>query len=205
MSPADPDPRRAYREMLRVARRVTLSEDEAHDLVQDAIIVALERGREDWSSPRHRAWLHGVLRKRSAFLARTGERRRRRERLAPIDVAERKPWAWQSEFLSALPPSLRTLACLARADLSAEEIRCLLDLSPTAFRTRLSALSRRVRGEELLPVDELSSHPQPLGPRRAAVLKQLKKLPQRTLATHDPDGHVIFFRAAAHKSGAGGN
>ena len=36
MSPADPDTRCAYREMLRVARRVTLSEDEAHDLVQDA-------------------------------------------------------------------------------------------------------------------------------------------------------------------------
>lgn len=51
----------AYREVLRMARRFALSEDEARDLVQDAIMIALARGFNDWSTPERRGWLRGVV------------------------------------------------------------------------------------------------------------------------------------------------
>src|SRR5690606_2836476 len=104
MSTPSTDPLPAYRDLLRFARRVTASDTDARDLVQDALLVALERGVRDWTSPAHRAWLCGILKKRSAFIGRTTERRKRRERMSTTDVSEQKGWAWQASFLSTLPP-----------------------------------------------------------------------------------------------------
>lgn len=53
--------RATHFELLRVARKFVRSDADAHDLVQDALMIALDRGLEDWSALAHRAWLGGVL------------------------------------------------------------------------------------------------------------------------------------------------
>lgn len=195
----------AYRDILRIARRFTLTADEARDLVQDVIVIALARGFEDWSSAARRGWLSGVVRKRAAFLVRGQQRRRRRETL-PEHVGDGvRAWAWQPGFLASLPPSLRAVAALASADLCAAEIRWLLGLSSTALRQRLSALRRAVwaQGEApTLPAPEPSLS---FGANRATLLESLRRQGGPVLATHDPDGHAIFLRFVAHKTGTPGN
>jgi RNA polymerase sigma-70 factor (ECF subfamily) len=196
----------AYREILRMARRVARSEDEARDLVQDALVIALARGFDDWFSPAHRRWLRGVVRKRAAFVMRGQARRRRREGLpdgASGSGASR--WVWQEDFLASLPRSLRLVAALASADLCAAEIQWLLGLSNTALRQRLSALRGAVSAEAELPT-RLAPEPQlSLGGQRAQLLAGLRRQHGRVVATHDPDGHAILLRMGPHKIGLGGN
>jgi RNA polymerase sigma-70 factor (ECF subfamily) len=206
MPPAAALCQKAYRELLRMARRLAPSDDEARDLVQDAVMIALARGFDDWSAPGHRGWLRGVMRKRAAFVARGRQRRRRREQLA--DGPSRSGasrWTWQADFLAALPRSLRAVATLASADLCAAEIRWLLGLSDTALRQRLTALRRAV-GAESEPPTQAAAEPQgAFGGLRAPMLASLRRQRGRVAATHDPDGHVILLRMAPHKTGTGGN
>jgi DNA-directed RNA polymerase specialized sigma24 family protein len=189
-----------------MARRFAATEDDARDLAQDALMIALDRGFDDWSSRSRRPWLHGVLRKHAAYVARTKTRERRRER-AEVHVVAPKPaaWIWRPDFIASLPRSLRAVAMLANADLCAAEIRWLLQLNPTALRSRLAALRRAVRAES-----ESATLPAPdpqmsLGMRRAPLLAGLKRLRGRAVVTHDPDGHVILFREVAHKIRGSGN
>jgi DNA-directed RNA polymerase specialized sigma24 family protein len=198
--------RQAYREILRAARRFARSEDEARDLVQDALVIALDRGLLDWSSPERQGWLRGVVRKRAAFVIRGQVRRRRREQL--VDGGpESSPgrWVWQPDFLASLPRSLRSVATLAGADLCAAEIRWLLGLSDTALRQRLSALRCAVRAEAEPPTLTTSA-PQPsFGAQRPQLLADLRRQHGRAVATHDPDGHTIILRTGPHKMGLSGN
>lgn len=197
---------KAYRELLRTARRFARSDDEAGDLVQDAVLIALARGFEDWSAPGRRGWLRGVVRKRAAFILRGQRRRRRREELpdgASSSSAAR--WVWQAGFLASLPRSLRIVATLASADLCAAEIRWLLGVSDTALRQRLTALRRAVAAEGEAPTLPASEPPTTFGSSRALLLAGLRRQPGRVVATHDPDGHVILLRIDPHKIGLGGN
>lgn len=196
----------AYRELVRAARRFARSEDEARDLAQDALVIALARGFEDWTSPAHRRWLRGVVRKRAAFVARGRVRQRRREGLwegAPGPNVSR--WVWQEDFLSSLPRSLRVVAALASADLCAAEIQWLLGLSNTALRQRLSALRGAVRAEAEPPTLPVSHPPLAFAGPRAQLLAVLRRQQGRVVLTHDPDGHAIFLRAAPHEIRSGGN
>jgi DNA-directed RNA polymerase specialized sigma24 family protein len=196
----------AYRQILRTARRFARSEDEARDLVQDALVIALDRGFEDWSTPGRRGWLRGVVRKRAAFVVRGQARRRRREELpdgASGPGASR--WVWQADFLASLPRSLRVVAALASADLCAAEIRWLLGLSDTALRQRLTALRRAVRAEAEPPTLTASEPQLTFGGPRAQLLAGLRRQHGRVLATHDPDGHAILLRIGPHEIGLGGN
>lgn len=195
----------AYRDLLRLARRCTRSAEEAQDLAQDTLVVALARGFDDWSSPAHRAWLRGVVRKRAALLVREQTRRHRREQLAEGAASSRGAWAWHPRFLAALPPSLRALATLTSADLSAEEIRWLLGLSETAFRQRLSALRRALRAEPEEPTLPVPAPAVSFGPKRAHVLSGLLRRGGRSIATHDPDGHPLLLCALAHETRPLGN
>jgi RNA polymerase sigma-70 factor (ECF subfamily) len=196
----------AYREMLRTARRFARSDEEARDLVQDALVIALTRGFDDWSSPARRGWLSGVVRRHAAFVARGHMRRRRRERLQVSDWdSGARRWVWRADFLASLPRSLRVVAALASADLCATEIRWLLGLSDTALRQRLSALRSAVRAEGE-PTTQSAPEPQLAfaGPRKQ-LLAGLRQQPGRVIATHDPDGHAILLRIVPHKIGLGGN
>ena len=197
---------RAYRELLRLARRFARSDDEARDLAQDIVVIALAQGLNDWSTPERRGWLRGVARKHAAFVIRSQMRRRRREQLANgVPGGGFAGWVWRADFLAALPPAVRVVAALASADLCAAEIRWLLGLSDTAFRQRLSALRRAVRARAeppTLPAPEPEPH---TGELRAQLLASLRRQRGRLVATHDPDGHAIFLRLGPHKTAARGN
>lgn len=197
---------KAYRELLRTARRFAASHDEACDLVQDAVMIALARGFEDWSAPGRRGWLRGVVRKRAASVIRGQQRRRRREALPDGACSSASTrWVWQADFLASLPRSLRAVALLASADLCAAEIRWLLGVSDTALRQRLTALRRAV-GAEGEPPTRPASEPQlSFGGPRALLLAGLRRQHGRVVATHDPDGHVILLRIGPHEMGLGGN
>lgn len=195
----------AYRDVLRMARRLAQSGDEARDLAQDALLAALARGFEDWASPARRAWLRGVVRKRWAFVARAEVRRRRREKLFDGGGRGAVAWVWDAGFLASLPRSLRAVAVLASADLCAAEIRWLLGLSDTALRKRLSELRRAVRSAAELPTRPAPEPPFSFGARRAQLLAILRGQQGPAVATHDPDGHTILLRWSAHKTAELGN
>jgi RNA polymerase sigma-70 factor (ECF subfamily) len=189
----------AYRDILRTARRFARSPDEAQDLVQDVLVIALAGGLEDWPSPARRAWLRGVVRKRAAFLVRGHTRRRRREGLLEVGGQGAGMWTWEPRFLASLPRSLRVVAALASADLCAAEIRWLLGLSNTALRRRLSALRCAVRAEAEPPTLPAPEPHLSFGAHRALLLAGLRRQRGPALATHDPDGHVILLQMNAHK------
>lgn len=192
--------RETYREIFVAARRFARSEEEARDLVQDVLEIALARGIDDWESPERRAWLRGVLRKHAAFVVRGQQRRRRREVLAQSMSTEgATAWLWQPAFLASLPRSLRLVATLASADLCATEIRWLLRLTETALRQRLSALRRALRQQEEPPTLPAPAPPPSFGAHRPQLVSHLRRRGGRVIATHDPDGHVIFLKIAAHE------
>lgn len=192
--------REAYEECLRVAGAVSRSRHDVRDLVQTVLLDALEHGVHDLAEPERRAWLRGALRKRAAFEARTAARRRRREsrwldvRVA-LGVSGVHPWAFCRDFLARLQPSIRTLAALAAADLSPDEIRAILRLSSTAFRKRVSVLRRVVleATEAGAPIVTARSTAFALGPARAELIASLRRRRCAVLASHDPDGHPLLF------------
>jgi DNA-directed RNA polymerase specialized sigma24 family protein len=199
-------PGETYRDILVAARRATRSEDEARDLVQDVLEIALRRRADDWSSPEGRVWLRGVVRKHAAFVVRGEKRRRRRESLADSNgTASAGAWVWQPKFLASLPSSLRRVATLASADLCAAEIRWLLQLTDTALRQRLSALRRALRGHDEPPTLPAPEPPGSFGAQRAQVLAHLRQRGGRAIATCDPDGHVLFLKIDPHNAGLCGN
>ena len=200
--------RETYREVLVTARRFARSEADAHDLVQDVLEIALARGVEDWSSAERRAWLRGVVRRHAAFLVR-GDKRRLQRELGAADAsgarASTGAWAWQPQFLASLPRSLRSLATLASADWCAAEIRWLLQLSDTALRQRLTALRRALSAHDEPPTLPVAAPPRSFGAQRAQLLVHLRRRGGRAVATHDPDGHVLFLKIDPHKTGQDGN
>lgn len=190
----------AYRAILRTARRFAGGETEAQDLVQDALVIALARGIDDWSSPERRGWLLGVVRRRAAFLFRSQVRRLRREQLTEgVLESGAGAWSFRPEFLASLPRSLRAVAVLASADLCSAEIRWLLGLTDTALRRRLSTLRGLVRAEPEPPILPAREAQLSFGALRAPLLSTLRRQRGWALATHDPDGHAILFRSKLTK------
>ena len=198
---------------LRLCRRA----DEADDLVQETLLAGLLAGRHDLP------WLSGVLRQQAAMAARTAVRRRRRESAAatqggdstetasPHDdvrgVPLRLPW------LAALPASARRLAVLALHGLSADEIRWILRIEPTAFRQRLTRIRKALAAQSPAVRAESIALAHVRDPVRSVDLafglarRSLKAAMQagEGLGTHDPDGHLILIDAGAHTSPSRGN
>lgn len=201
----------AYRRLRAEARRHARRAEDADDLVQDALLIALLQGREDDPT-----WIAGVLRNQAAMQARSAIRRRRRERAVAVDELavepEREPPSAEA-LLSQLPPSARRLAVLALHGLNAEEIRWVLGIAETAFRQRLTRI-RKVLGE-LSPSQraEAMALAYVRDPARSAdlqfglVRRALKAALQDRagIGTHDADGHLLVVRGRAHGSPAGGN
>lgn len=198
-----------YRRLRARARRLSRRPEDADDLVQDALLAALEAGRED------PAWLDGVLRHQAAMSARTAVRRRRREaavaEAGATEHAEPFPVA-PNPLLRQLPPAARRVAVLALHGLDAGEIRWILGLADTAFRQRLTRI-RKALGE-LPPAQRAEA--QALAylrdPARAVELQfgLVRRALKAALAgragigTHDADGHLIVIRGA-HRRPPGGN
>jgi DNA-directed RNA polymerase specialized sigma24 family protein len=193
-----------YSELLRAARRWTKTPEEARDLVQAALTEAVARGFSDWDAVGRRAWLHGVIRRQAAFLARGEGRRRQRERGWQLDREhpETAPWSWAPEFLSTLPPSLRSVALLAQAGLGGAEVRSVLRLTSVAFRQRLTGLRRALEGTAD-PTVAAGTPPGPgLAGRRRGLLATLRSRPEWAFGSHDPDGHPLIFVAKTSRTEA---
>lgn len=203
-----------YRKLRAQALRLTRRADEAEDLVQDTLLAALQAHRADLP------WLTGVLRHQAAMAARTAVRRRRREAQLTIDeadpadtVAADAPAPASRDWLAKLPPSARRVAVLALHGLSADEIRWILRIEPTAFRQRLTRI-RKALGE-LTP--ELRAQSLALAyvrdPARSVdlqfgLVRRALKAAMRAgegLGTHDADGHLLVIVAGAHSTPARGN
>jgi len=202
-----------YRELRAQARRLTRRAEEADDLVQDALLAALEAGRSD------PAWLAGVLRKQSAMTVRSAIRRRRREAAAGVEMAvaelatETSPPIDPGILLERLTPAARRVAVLALHGLSADEIRWILQLTPAAFRQRLTTIRKALgtlppalQAESLALAytrDPARSADLQFGLVRRALKAALRGEPG--LGTHDTDGHLILIRSPAHTPAPRGN
>lgn len=198
-----------YRELLAQARRLTRRDAEAEDLVQDALVAALEAGRDD------PAWLSGVIRNQAAMAARGAARRRRRETEAATDDAtpETPTASDPRPLLQRLPPAARRVAVLALHGLSADEIRWILQLTSAAFRQRLTSIRKAIgalppelRGESLALAyvrDPARAVDLQFGLVRRALKSALHEA--AGLGTHDPDGHLLVIRNGAHAWPSRGN
>ncbi|MBP6595997.1 MAG: sigma-70 region 4 domain-containing protein [Arenimonas sp.] len=199
-----------YRDLRRRARQLSRRPADAEDLLQDALLAALESGRDD------PAWLDGVMRRQAALAGRTAARRRAREQQqdpAPSTGPDEIPAAPQPQpLLRALPPAARRVAVLALHGLDLAEIQWILAIAPTALRQRLSRI-RRALGElpPALRADALALA-YVRDPARAADLQfgLVRRALKAALAgrdglgTHDADGHLLVIRGA-HASAPRGN
>jgi DNA-directed RNA polymerase specialized sigma24 family protein len=208
--------RQLWRDLERKARRWTHRAYEAEDLVQESILQVLARGRSAPETAEQRAYFSGVLERQAALVARTAARRRRREQLwaesrdggAGIETeSEATPPVSRGINLDKLPRSLKTVAALLLADLSASEQQWILQLTPTAWRQRLSSLRRHIRdARPECPVTNAGEPPRSLGTKRPQLLAALRRHPASRLMTVDPDGHILIISAAgAHTSQGVGN
>jgi RNA polymerase sigma-70 factor (ECF subfamily) len=194
---------KTYLRFLRYARRQSRRADEAADLLQTALLAALEAQRGDMTRRENRLWLGGVLRNRALHEARSAVRRREREgaysdRLTG-DAAI--PDAAPEDFVTTLPPSLRTTALLALTGHTRAEIAWLLGISDPALRKRTSEIRRRWRqsGLRIAPGPGEPSGTLPFGLVRRALLGRVHAA-DAVLGSHDPDGHL--FVVASQNAGA---
>ncbi len=205
----------AYRRLRAEARRHARRAAEADDLVQDALLIALEQGRQDDT-----AWLAGVIRNQATMQARSAIRRRRREAAVVEDditpVSEDAATS-ATALLASLPPAARRVAVLVLHGLNAEEIRWILSISAAAFRQRLTSIRKRLgalppsqRAEAMALAyvrDPARSVELQFGLIRRALKAALRGADG--MGTHDADGHLIVLRTtvlkAAHTSTGGGN
>ena len=180
---------RTFSDLHALARRVSRRADEADDLVQDALLTALECGRTNLAAPETRRWLAGVIRNRAAFDARTSVRRRRREtgwsEAQPATAASTETLTPE---LAHLSPALRVTVLLALSGHTRQEIGWLLNLSDVALRQRISQLKRAL---DTTPTpDATLTGPLAFGRIRRALLGPTRR-PDAILASHDPDGHLF--------------
>lgn len=182
-----------YTELLQYAYKVARRTDEAEDLLQNALLAAIEAGRADISCMGNRRWLMGVLRKQSAFDARTALRRRKREAsLVYADNSQVETRAPTTKFVRTLPLSLKTTALLALTGCTKAEVAWLLRVSDTALRQRIVEIKRRWRHYDGRHVSEVRGLKEGLayGRIRQALLKVARR-DKVILSSHDPDGHLF--------------
>ncbi len=185
-----------HRQLLALAARLGSGSD-AEDVVQDAMLVAIEAGRHDLGEAANIAWLRGVVRNRARMTARTMRRQRSRETQwqSGHDTERAGASPDMPEILSGLPPALRTFAALVLTGHNRREIAYLLDLPDTALRQRVSALRRHLRQGGFAAPAELSGLNLDLayGRIRQALLPALLRH-DGLFAGHDPDGHLFIVR-----------
>lgn len=185
---------RAFADLHAQARRHARRPEEADDLLQAALLAALEAGRTDLASPETRRWLSGVIRNRAAFDARTSARRRRREAAWTESQTPPEHPCRNDVATEGLPPSLRLTALLALSGHTRREIGWLLNLSDTALRQRISQLRRALQDAPAPQADP--SGPLAFGRIRRALLAPARR-ENAFLASHDPDGH-LFVVSRSH-------
>jgi len=184
-----------YQDLLAIARREA-GAAQADDVVQDALIAALEAGRGDLSELANLRWLRGVVRNKARMTVRTLRRQKQRDGLWLAGRAEpTSDDTVPGEVLSDLPPALRTVAALALTGHNRREIAYLLNLPDTALRQRVSALKRHMVAKGVAAPHELRGLHLDLayGRIRDALLPALLRH-GGSFASHDPDGHLFVVR-----------
>ena len=192
-----------YARLLRYARQQTRAVCEDDDLLQNALLVALQAGRIDMVRAENRRWLRGVLRKLGRHEARSAARRRSRDSvyaLGAIRASSITP-AEPTEFAERLSPALRATALLILTGHSKAEICWLMGLSDVALRKRVSDIRQRVRhlGMGGLAASGGLQGDLPFGLLRRALLRVVQAAGP-ALGTHDPDGHLLVL--TSQKPGA---
>jgi len=199
----------------RLARRHARSADDADDLLQEALILALRKGR--LAGRDLEPWLAGTIRKLAATARRSRMRRVRRE-AAFVEVSETAaadglPDGLSPAFVAALPPSLRIVALLAGAGATRAEIRHVTGIADEALRQRIAALKARWRAHRAMSGGDepgqgaAAPPPLPFGAIRRALLP-IARRPGTALASHDPDGHLVAFEISfprPHEMAIGGD
>lgn len=197
----------AYGDLLTTARRHARLTHEAEDIVQNALLAALEAERSNLDDPQNRRWLHGVIRNQARMQARTAVRRKAREAshgAAPsYDAVDDDGRAELFAWVRGLPASQRPVAALALTGHTRAEIRSLLGIADTALRQRLRALKRVAITSGLTP-----GHVSALRPDLAhgVLRRNLPPVMARRAAafgTYDPDGNLLIFRTSVLTDPAG--
>ena len=214
-----------YQNLLIIAKRYARIEHEADDLLQDALIIAVDNGRFDFSSIDNQKWMHGVVRNLATQQARSAVRRKQRDEMFVASGEDAEQDAQQesyaepivdseaiSQVLTLLTPAARKVAVLVMQGLDRKEICALLDLPDTAFRQRLRTIKKALEpvSDELKKeaiamayVSRRNHNPDqqnlPLGLIRNALLRQLEREKtngRQAFGTHDPTGHLIIIHKA---------
>ena len=185
--------RPTYLELLRRARKHSRRDADADDLLQTALLAAIEAQRTDMTHAGNRRWFAGVLRNRALHEARTVVRRRRRENdFRFVHDTGSSPVATPGHPTLTLPPALRTTALLALTGHTRTEIAWLLNLSDTAMRKRISDIRRRYResGGQTAPECGGLRSDLPFGLIRRALVGKVRGA-DMMLGSHDPDGNLF--------------
>lgn len=210
---------REYDDLLEIARRYTRVSHEAHDLLQDALIVSIEENRYDFSIDANRSWIRGVIRNLASQVARTSVRRKQRENgysnsnlertTDPEMDSDHHEESAGHRFLHALSPAARSVAVLILHGLNRKEIGTVLSLSDTALRQRLTSirkalapLSPEIR-QDIIAMAYASREARktahadlPMGLIRKTLMKRLAQERAQgyaSIGTHDPSGHLIVI------------
>lgn len=189
----------AYDQLLAIARRHSRhpADADADDLLQDALIEAIRLGRSDFSDPKHRRWLAGVIRNKAKMAARGATRRRTRDSAwQEARISSPPPDdASVGSVLAGLPPTLKAVAALALAGHNRREIAYLLRLDDVTLRRRISSLGRRLHAAGLPVPEGLPGLGLNLayGRIRDVLLPALLR-EGGVFASHDPDGHLFIVR-----------
>ena len=194
--------RQTYLRLLRLARKHSRREAEAEDLLQTALVVAIEARRGDMGRGDNRRWLAGVLRRRALHEARTAARRRRREgEFQALDQTGVGLIPANEHPALGLPQALRTTALLALTGHTRREIAWLLDLADGTLRKRISEISRRLKGggHRLEMTEGTLKGSLRFGLIREALIRHVRE-PGVLLGSHDPDGNL--FVVTSHSGGA---
>lgn len=189
-----------YAELVALARRHARRDGEAEDIVQEVLIAAVGKGRDDLSVPANRRWIAGAIRKRAAFDARSAARRREREARwqAGREPEGETPGGGAIEtILADLPKSLRVVAALALSGHSRIEIAYLLGLNDAALRQRVRGLKLALDKKGIaMPAEMVGLN---LDLAYGAIRQALGPALRRhggAFATHDPDGHIFLVRSS---------
>jgi len=192
----------AHAELLAAARRRSRLAHEAEDLVQDALLAALEAGRADLDDPLNRRWLKGVIANQARMSARAAVRRKARDAhysSASVQRAADEPqtdhaalFAW----VRTLRQALRPVAALALTGHTRGEICSALGISDAALRQRLRALKLAAEssGYDGTSAAWLRTN-LPHGTLRRTLTAALKHR-QASVGTYDPDGNLLIFRTS---------
>lgn len=211
-----------YTQLLNTAKGIAYNEEEAQDLLQEALIVAIKENRLDFAEDGNQKWLYGVMRKKALQESRTISRKKKRDE-AYISEKPQISETGQNEevkgskdplhtFLAGLPPAARRVAILVMHGLTRPEICTLLELSSSAFRQRLTSI-RKALGplppslqQEVMALAYASRRERdskaasfPVGLIRKALLKSLVHDENKAVGTHDPSGHLIVVSTPGQK------